>query len=115
MVKLWDSYDSLEHFLQCCSENHYQFSVSKATPHKLENVRNSNYQFLQTYDFTDEELYRLCKPTMDEIKDVLGGDWRKTIVFLKGMYLDENSAEEINNDFIKALMIDPRMLKDPLS
>lgn len=113
MVKLWDSYDSLEHFLQCSNENHYQFSVSKATPHKLENVRNSNYQFLQTYDFTDEELCRLCKPTIDEIKDVLGGDWRKTIVFLKGMYLDENSTEEINNDFIKALMIDPRMLKDP--
>ncbi|WP_460641734.1 RNA dependent RNA polymerase [Lacrimispora brassicae] len=113
MVKLWDSYDSLEHFIQCSQENQYQFSVTKTTPHKLENVRNSNYQFLQTYDFTEEELYRLCKPTIDEITGAMGGDWRKTIVFLKGMYLNEDNVDFIENDFIKALMIDKRMLDDP--
>lgn len=112
MVKLWDSYESLEHFIQCCNENHYQFSVAKTTPHELENVRNSNYQFLQTYDLTDEELYNLCKPTIDEITDVLGGDWRKSIVFAKGMYLSEDNVDYIDNDFIKALMIDKRLLND---
>ena len=74
MVKLWDSYNDLEHFIECCNENNYQFSVAKTTPHELENVRNSNYQFLQTYDLTDEELYELCKPTIDEIQNVLGCD-----------------------------------------
>lgn len=112
MVKLWDSYNDLEHFVQCCNENHYQFSVAKTTPHELENVRNSNYQFLQTYALTDEELYELCKPTIDEIMDVLGGDWRKAIVFAKGMYLNEDNVDYIDNDFIKALMIDERMMDD---
>ncbi len=113
MVKLWDSYDSLEHFLACCKENHYQFSVSKATPHRLEHVRNANYQFLQTYDLTDQDLHRLCRPTIDEIMDVLGRDWRKTICFLKGMHLNEENVENISCDFIQALMIDRRMLNDP--
>lgn len=113
MVKLWDSYKSLEHFIQCCNDNHYQFSIAKTMPHELENVRNSNYQFLQTYDLTDEELYKLCEPTIDEIKDVLGGDWRKAIVFAKGMYLNEGAVESIDNDFIKALMIDKRLFEDP--
>lgn len=113
MVKLWDSYKSLEHFIQCCNENHYQFSIAKTTPHKLEHVRNSNYQFLQTYNLTEEELYQLCKPTIDEIKDVLGGDWRKAIVFAKGMYLNEDVMEYIDNDFIKALMIEKRLFEDP--
>ena len=113
MVKLWDSYENLEHYIQCCNDNHYQFSVAKTTPHELENVRNSNYQFLQTYDLTDEELYELCKPTIDEIKDVLGCDWRKAIVFAKGMYLNEENIDYIDNDFIKALMIDKRLLDDP--
>lgn len=112
MVKLWDSYNDLEHFIQCCNENHYQFSVAKTTPHELENVRNSNYQFLQTYELTDEELYELCKPTIDEIMDVLGGDWRKAIVFAKGMYLNEDNIDYIDNDFIKAIMIDERMMDD---
>ena len=113
MVKLWDSYNDLEHFIECCNENHYQFSVAKTTPHELENVRNSNYQFLQTYDLTDEELYELCKPTIDEIQGVLGCDWRKAIVFAKGMYLNEDNVDYIDNDFIKALMIDNRLMDDP--
>ena len=113
MVKLWDSYNDLEHFIECCNENHYQFSVAKTTPHELENVRNSNYQFLQTYDLTDEELYELCKPTIDEIQGVLGCDWQKAIVFAKGMYLNEDNVDYIDNDFIKALMIDNRLMDDP--
>lgn len=112
MVKLWDSYKNLEHFIDCCNTNHYQFSVSKTMPQELENVRNANYQFLQTFDFNDDELYELCKPTIDEIKDVLGCDWRKTIVFAKGMYLTEDNVEHIDNDFLKALMIDKRLLDD---
>lgn len=113
MVKLWDSYESLEYFIRCCNENHYQFSVAKTTPHELENVRNSNYQFLQTYDLSDDELYELCKPTIDEIQDVLGFDWRKAIVFAKGMHLNEDNVDYIDNDFIKALMIDKRLMDDP--
>lgn len=112
MVKLWDSYESLEHFIDCCNKNHYQFSVSKTTPHELEHARNSNYQFLQTYDLNDDELYELCKPTIDEIKDVLGSDWRKTIVFAKGMYLNDENVDYLDNDFITALMIDKRVLDD---
>lgn len=113
MVKLWDSYKDLEHFIECCNENHYQFSVAKTTPHELENVRNSNYQFLQTYDLTNEELYELCKPTIDEIQGVLGCDWKKAIVFAKGMYLNEDNVDYIDNDFIKALMVDKRLMDDP--
>lgn len=113
MVKLWDSYDSLEHFIRCCNENHYQFSVSKATPHRLENVRNFNYQFLQTYEFTDEELKQLCQPTIDEITDVLGGDWRKTAVFLRGMLLNHENIDCLENDYAKAIMIDKRLANDP--
>lgn len=113
MVKLWDSYQSLEHFIGCCNENHYQFSVAKATPQTLENARNANYQFLQTYQLSEEELRALCQPTIDEIRDVLGGDWRKAIVFAKGMYLHEDSIDSIGQDFIKALMVEPRLMQDP--
>lgn len=113
MVKLWDSYESLEHFIRCCEENHYQFAVAKETPHKLEHARNSNYQFLQTYDLTDEELASLCQPTIDEIMDVLGGDWRKTLIFLKGMFLNDSNIDYMENDFIKALMIDDQLMDDP--
>lgn len=113
MLKLWDSYDSWEDFYKNCIKNHYQFSVAKTTPDKLEHVRNTNYQFLQSYDLSNKEIEKLCQPTIDEIKDVLGMDYRKSIAFLNGTHLNENTIDNIENNYIKALMIDKRMIHDP--
>jgi hypothetical protein len=113
MLKLWDSYDNLEHYIKCCDENDYVFSVTKMTPKKLENERNLNYQFIQSYELSDEDIDKLIKPTIQEIHDVLGNDPIKSILFLRGMHLSENSYDNQETDFIKALMIDKEMIKDP--
>lgn len=113
MLKLWDSYDSWEDYYQNCEENHYQFSTPKTTPDKLENVRNTNYQFLQSYDFSDDELLTLCKPTLEEISGVLGGDYRKALAFLCGFGLNERNVKYLEDDYVKALMIEPRLINDP--
>lgn len=114
MLKLWDSYDNLEHYLQCSKDNGYTFSVTKMTPEKLENERNLNYQFIQSYEFTDEDIDELVQPTIQEIKDVLGNDPIKSILFLKGVHLSEESYDiHQENDFIKALMINKEMINDP--
>lgn len=113
MLKLWDSYPSWEEYYRNCQENHYQFSVNKITPTHLENVRTTNYQFLQSYQFTDSELKELCQPTVDEITDVLGGDYRKSIVFMSGDSLTAENSVFLDDDPIKALMIEPQMINDP--
>lgn len=113
MLKLWDSYDSLEHYLDCCNKNGYTFSVTKITPKKLENERNLNYQFIQSYEFDDADIDELTKPTIEEIQDVLGKDPIKSILFLKGVHLSEDDYDKQDADFVKALMIDKRMINDP--
>lgn len=113
MLKLWDSYKSCDEYLKCCRENHYTFGITKTCPKQLENVRNLNYQFIQSYDLDNEDIDELIAPTIEEIYDVLSGDWRKSVVFLKGVGLTENNIEKIEDDFAKALMIDQRMLDDP--
>lgn len=113
MLKLWDSYKSCDEYLRCCRENHYTFGITKACPRQLENVRNLNYQFIQSYDLDNEDIDELIAPTIEEIYDVLSGDWRKSVVFLKGVGLTENNIEKVEDDFAKALMIDQRMLDDP--
>lgn len=113
MVKLWSSYKNWEDFYSNCKANNYQFSTTKTTPDELENVRDTNYQFLQSYEFTDNELKDLCQPTIDEIKDVIGLDYRKSIAFLAGFNLDEKNAFNDNLEcYVKALMIDRRMIND---
>ena len=113
MVKLWDSYKSCDDYIQNCLDNGYTFGIAKSCPKELESERNLNYQFIQSYNLDDDDIERLIKPTMDEIGDVLGGDWRKTILFMKGSSLSEENLDNVENSYIKALMIDRRMLNDP--
>ena len=113
MLKLWDSYKSWEDYERCCKENHYEFAATKDTPEELENVRDTNYQFLQDISMTQDEIRSLCDPTMTEIKDVLGGDYRKSLAYLCGFGMDDYGAEHGRDDYIKALMIEPEMINDP--
>ena len=111
-VKLWDSYKSWEDYHDNCVRNGYQFSTPKTTTDQLENVRELNYQFLNPYIFSKDDLSQLCKPTIDTIKDVLGGDYRKAIVYLGGSTLTDKSIPKID-PYLQALMIEPQMINDP--
>lgn len=113
MLKLWNCYDSIEHYLECCEKNHYEFGIAKTCPKELESERDLNYQFIQSYNLNDEEIEELISPTVNLIKDIISGDYRKAILFLKGLYLDEHNINRIESDFVKALMIDSRMFNDP--
>jgi hypothetical protein len=113
MLKLWDSYKDIDHYLACCNENDYTFSVTKTAPEILENQRSTNYQFLQSLYLTDDMISRLVNPTIEMLRDVLGFDYRKTLLFLKGSHLDEMDFNHEDCDFAKALMIDKRMINDP--
>lgn len=113
MVKLWDSYASCDEYISLSKENGYTFGITKTCPAELENERSLNYQFIQSYNLSDSDIEELITPTMNEIKDVLSGDWRKTVLFLKGSELNESNVERLENDYAKALMIDKRMMNDP--
>lgn len=113
MAKLWKAYDSLEHYNKCWKEYGYQFSVTKSTDEELDNERSLNYQFIQSLELSDEDIEELIKPTIQEIKDVLGGDYRKSLLFLRGTNIDEKSVLRGNSDFVQALMIDKEMINDP--
>lgn len=113
MLKLWDSYSSIDEYFDKCEQNHYSFAITKAAEQELENVRNMNYQFLQSYEFTDEDIDELVNPTVNEIKDILSNDWQKTICYTKGVGLNEhNISKNIFGDFATALMIEPKILGD---
>lgn len=113
MLKLWESYDSIEHYLACCEENHHTFSVTKTAPKVLENRRSLNYQFIQSYHLTDEQIDELIKPTIDDIRGVLSGDYRKALVFLRGNRLTDDNVEDPDAGFAGALMVNPEMYNDP--
>lgn len=113
MLKLWDSYASCEDYVSNCLENGYTFGIAKNCPRVLEGERTLNYQFIQSYDLSDDDIEQLIKPTMDELKGVLYADFAKTILFLKGAGLNADNVWRTDNDFAKAVMIEPSMIDDP--
>lgn len=117
MLKLWACYDSLEHYLACCEENHYTFAVTKTSPEFLDDYRSLNYQFIQSYNLTDEQIDELIMPTVNEIKDILVGDYRKAIAFMGGADTDWQCILDESKDckaLYLAMMANPKMYEDPM-
>ena len=113
MLKLWDSYGSCDEYMRNCRENKYTFAVTKNTPIRLESERSLNYQFIQSFNLDDNDIQELVSNSMNQIEDVLGGDWRKTLLFMCGMDIDEYEAVSTDNYVAKAIMVYPEIMNDP--
>lgn len=112
MLKLWNSYDSMEHYIKCFEENHYTFGIPKVSPRNLDNVRDLNYQFIQSYNLSDEDVEELISPTIKEIHDILHMDYRKALLFLCGGGLTEHNVLTME-PAIRSIMADKNMFNDP--
>lgn len=112
MLKLWDSYAGYEDYYNNCMKNGYEFCVAKSTPHELRNVHTTNYQYLQDFSFTDEQIDELVSPTVSKIKECLGLDWRKLILYMCGTGLDEKNVLHME-PMCKSIMANPELINDP--
>lgn len=106
-LKLWSAYNNIDEYVNACEECGYGFSVTKISPRILEERRELNYQYLQSYDFTDEDIEELCAPTIQYLKDAMCGDYSSTIKFLG---ITDNA--DINS-WQRALFTSEYMMGDP--
>jgi len=112
MLKLWNSYAGCDDYLANCRKNGYEFCIAKSAPHELRNVHTTNYQYLQDFKFTDAQIDELIEPTVTKIKECLGLDWTKLILYMCGTGLDEKSVIHMD-PMCKAIMANPELIKDP--
>lgn len=115
MLKFYKAYKSIDHYMDCCESNGYCFSVTKSCPNTLDKSRTLNYQYIQCLDLDDNDIQLLIKDDINEIKDVIGLDYRKTILFGKGTELNSRNVwnkENLDDLHMKALMIDGNAIKD---
>lgn len=114
MLKLWNAYDSIDDYLSKSKKNGYLWSVTKVCPKVLEESRNTNYQYLQSYeDMSDEDIEKLITPTVNDINGALGDNVMKTILFTRGIHINRRNITKSDYDYSRALMIDKRMIEDP--
>ena len=110
-LKLWDAYSCYEEYEQQCMQNGYDFRITKISE-ELDESRNINYQFDQSYFLDDHDIEELISPTVQEIQDIISLDPRKSIVYLAGVGLNDRNI--MKSDVVaKALMINPELIHDP--
>ncbi len=112
-LKLCGAYPSYEAFYENCAKNEYTLRVAKTAPdfEELDNVRQLNYQFVGVLDIPDDDIDELIEPTVSEIKDMMGMDWRKSIVYMCGKGLNEDTVKYAD-PLCQAIMIEPSLIDD---
>lgn len=110
-LKLWDAYDSYESYYENCMRYRYDFRLTKVSD-ELDESRNLNYQFTQSYYLDDEDIEELISSTVDEIKDIIALDPRKSIVYLAGAGLNDKNVMK-SDVIVRALMINKNLINDP--
>lgn len=109
MLKLWSAYSSMEDYLSKCALNGYTFAICKVNDRYLDDVRTLNYQYLQSYNLSDEDIVKLCQPTIDWITDALGRDYESTLKFLG---IADREVTEGDLDYVQALKTNKEVLHD---
>jgi hypothetical protein len=110
-LKFWNSYNSSEDYINQYRSHGYNFRVTKIIGHELEDIRELNYQYLQSYDFTDEDIKELCQPTVDYLTGSLCGDYEQTLKFLGLKHKDKVLMPK--ETWQKALLLGEDMINDP--
>ena len=112
-LKLWDCYQSWEDYYASCIENKYTFRVAKTASdyEDMDEVRQLNYQFIAPLRLTEDDVRDLIEPTVNEISDILGGDYRKSLVYLCGSKLNDDNV--MYADVVaRAIMLEPSLIGD---
>lgn len=106
-LKFWNSYTSSEDYIKQYRSHGYGFRITKVIGENLEDTRGLNYQYLQSYEFTDDDIEELCKPTIDYLTGSLCGNYEDTLNFL-GI----KEGDVVKETWQKVLMLDPQMIND---
>lgn len=116
--KMWKMYENWQDYLYYFNKYGHSWGVSRVNKEYDDEFVLTNYQYLQTLDLKEEDVKELAEPTIEWINSIGEGDLMNVLLYLMGGRSDndEEDAEQIFNevqmDFVKALMLNPDLLKD---
>lgn len=118
MFKLWRGYPSWEEYCERNATLGWKWGIAKIfdEPSAMKTHIRTNYQFLQVLNMTDEDIAEVCEPTVDWLTGIVGkADKMRMYLLGKAADMHGDIAEKyakINDNFIKALLIDEEVAED---
>ena len=114
--KLWDSFHSVDEYINHCHANKLYWSVPQYAPKEAKNMLKLNYQFIQTLDLHQKDVEKLCSQFVEWIEGVSYKNVPYMLLFLLGVNNDKEKIEEFlrssQNYWIKSLIVNPELRND---
>lgn len=115
-AKLWDSFDSVEQYIDNCHKNNLKWGVTLCSPKEAKHMLKLNYQFIQTLDLNQKDVEDLCSQFVEWIDGVSYENKYYMLLFLLGVNNDENKIKDFlsNSDswWIKCLLLSDEVKND---
>ena len=92
--KLWDSFDSVDTYIENCHKNKLDWRVALVSPKEAKRMLKLNYQFIQTLNLNKEDIEKLAEQFVEWITKVSYDDAYYMLLFLLGV---NNTENKINN------------------
>ena len=114
--KLWDSFPSMEVYIENYHKNDLAWGVSQYTPKRAKDTLTLNYQFIQTLDLDKDGVRNLCSQFVDWISGVSYDNFAYMVLFLMGVGDDEdrlrNWMRSSDNWWLKSMILCPDLKND---
>lgn len=115
--KLWDSWPSMESYVENYHKNGLSWGVASYTPKVPKDILTLNYQFIQTLNLNEKGIEKLTAQFVDWIEGVSVDKREYMLLFLLGTNHTQESIERFISSgdkyWLKALVSNPECSKDP--
>ena len=114
--KLWDSYHSIESYIENCKKNKLYWGVTLASPKEAKQMLKLNYQFIQTLKLKEKDVEKLAGQFVKWIQGVSYENRYYMLLFLLGVNNDTNKIKQFlsssDNYWVKSLIINDDIKND---
>lgn len=114
--KLWNSYDSIDSYIENCHKNKLFWGVTQYTPKVAKDKLRLNYQFVQTLNLDQAAVERLCEQFVRWVQGVSYENWNSMLLFLLGQEMGEERIQDFmrssDSYWIKSLILYPELRND---
>lgn len=114
--KLWDSYDSIEQYIENCKKNNLKWGIALTTPKEAKPMLKLNYQFIQTLNLDEHKVEKLAEQFVEWISNVSYENRYYMLLFLLGVNNDEEKIKRFlnssDNYWVKSLILNDNVKND---
>ncbi|WVR22058.1 MAG: hypothetical protein [Malazfec virus 1] len=108
MLKLAGAYSSCEEWLSAVKEHGYNWRVAKTS--KKQKYGYTNYQQILPMSLDEEDCKELLSDSIQMLKDIHGGDWLATTLYLNGDGASNDNLGDYN--LAKLIQLEPELVND---